>query len=114
VVAKLHAKVDNIRDHHHNKNASVVASRYRKSAIEEHGVLFMIRNRRLAKVATDRAIYKQKLLLKSKLGNGTLRHIIKQRMVAIPDLHLGLQSRRNSKIGYTTVQYAGLLPGGIT
>jgi hypothetical protein len=68
VVAKLHAKVDNIRDHHHNKNASVVASRYRKSAIEEHGVLFMIRNRRLAKVATDRAIYKQKLLLKSKLG----------------------------------------------
>jgi transposase len=67
-VAKLHTKVDNIRDHHHNKNASVVASRYRKSAVEEHGVQFMIRNRRLAKVATDRAIYKQKLLLKSKLG----------------------------------------------
>jgi hypothetical protein len=31
-------------------------------------VQFMIRNRRLAKVATDRAIYKQKLSLKSKLG----------------------------------------------
>ena len=68
VVAKLHTKVDNIRDHHHKKNASVVASRYRKSAVEEHGVQFMIRNRRLAKVATDRAIHKQKLLLKSKLG----------------------------------------------
>ena len=68
VVAKLHTKVDNIRDHHHKKNASVVASRYRKSAVEEHGVLFMIRNRRLAKVATDRAIHKQKLSLKSKLG----------------------------------------------
>jgi putative transposase len=40
VVAKLHTKVDNIRDHHHNKNASVVASGYRKSAVEEHGVLF--------------------------------------------------------------------------
>jgi hypothetical protein len=67
VVAKLHTKVDNIRDHHHKKNASVVASRYRKSAVEEHGVQFMIRNRRLAKVATDRAIHKQKLSLKSKL-----------------------------------------------
>ena len=68
VVAKLHTKVDNIRDHHHKKNASVVESRYRKSAVEEHGVQFMIRNRRLAKVATDRAIHRQKLLLKSKLG----------------------------------------------
>jgi hypothetical protein len=68
VIAKLHTKVDNIRDHHHKKNASVVARRYRKSAVEEHGVQFMIRNRRLAKVATDRAIYKQKLSLKSKLG----------------------------------------------
>ena len=68
VVAKLHTKIDNIRDHHHKKNASVVASRYRKSAVEEHGVQFMIRSRKLAKVATDRAIHKQKLLLKSKLG----------------------------------------------
>jgi putative transposase len=68
VIAKLHTKVDNIRDHHHKKNASVVASRYRKAAVEEHGVQFMIRNRKLAKVATDRAIHKQKLLLKSKLG----------------------------------------------
>ena len=68
VLAKLHTKVDNIRDHHHKKNASVVASRYRKSAVEEHAVQFMIRNRKLAKVATDRAIHKQKLSLKSKLG----------------------------------------------
>jgi transposase len=68
VVAKIHTKVDNIRDHHHKKNASVVASRYRKSAVEEHAAQFMIRNRRLAKIATDRAIHKQKLLLKSKMG----------------------------------------------
>jgi transposase len=76
VVAKLHTKVDNIRDHHHKKNASVVASRYRKSAVEEHAVQFMIRNRKLAKVATDRAIHKQKLLLKSKLG---------KRYIAVPN-----------------------------
>jgi transposase len=69
-------KVDNIRDHHHKKNASVVASRYRKSAVEEHAVQFMIRNRKLAKVATDRAIHKQKLLLKSKLG---------KRYIAVPN-----------------------------
>jgi hypothetical protein len=68
VVAKLHTKVDNLWEHHHKKNASVVASRYRKSAVAEHAVQFMIRNRRLAKVATDRAIHKQKLSLKSKLG----------------------------------------------
>jgi putative transposase len=68
VVAKLHTKVENIRDHHHKKNASVIANRYRNAAVEEHGVQFMIRNRKLAKIASDRAIHKQKLLLKSKMG----------------------------------------------
>ncbi len=69
VVAKIHTKIERIRDHHHKKNASVISNRYRKVAVEEHSVGFMIRNRKLAKVASDRAIHKQKLLLKSKLGN---------------------------------------------
>lgn len=67
-VAKIHTKIDNIRDYHHKKNAAVIAERYKVVAVEEHGVQFMIRNRRLAKVASDRAISAQKMKLKSKLG----------------------------------------------
>lgn len=67
-VAKIHTKVERIRDHHHKKNAALIATRYRRVAVEEHGVQFMIHNRKLAKLASDRAIHKQKLLLKSKLG----------------------------------------------
>ena len=67
-VAKIHTKIERIRDHHHKKNASVIESRYRRVAVEEHPVKFMIRNRNLAKLASDRAIHKQKLALKSKLG----------------------------------------------
>jgi putative transposase len=68
-VARIHAKVDRIRDYYHKKNASVIADRYNLVAVEEHGVNFMIRNKRQAKLASDRAIHKQKLLLKSKLGH---------------------------------------------
>ena len=53
VVARLHAKVFNIRDYHHKKTASILADRYR----------------RVAKAASDRAIGNQKLLLQSKLGS---------------------------------------------
>ena len=67
-VAKLHTKVERIRDHHHKKNASIMANRYNRVAVEEHPVKFMIKNKRLAKAASDRAIHKQKLALKSKLG----------------------------------------------
>jgi len=67
-VATIHTKIERIRDYHHKKNADVIADRYRRLAVEEHSVKFMIRNRRLAKVASDRAIHKQKLLLQSKLG----------------------------------------------
>lgn len=67
-VAKLHTKIDNIRAHHHKKNAAILSDKYRMVAVEEHGVQFMIRNRRQAKAASDRAIHKQKLALKSKLG----------------------------------------------
>ena len=66
VVAKLHARV-NVRDYHHKKTASIIASGYR-AAVEEHGLQFMIRNRRQAKAASDRAIGNRKLLLQSKLG----------------------------------------------
>jgi putative transposase len=68
-VAKIHARIENIRDHYHKKTASEISSKYREFAVEEHGVQFMIRNRRLAKAASDRAIAKQKLLLRSKLGS---------------------------------------------
>ncbi len=68
VVAKIHTKVFNIRDYHHKKTASIIASKYNLVAIEEHGIQFMIRNSRLSKSASDRAIGKQKLLLKSRLG----------------------------------------------
>lgn len=68
VVAKLHTKVERIRDYHHKKNASVIADRYSRVAVEEHSVQFMIKNKRLAKIASDRAIHGQKLALKSKLG----------------------------------------------
>ncbi|MDY0270364.1 RNA-guided endonuclease InsQ/TnpB family protein [Trichloromonas sp.] len=68
VVAKLHTRVFNVRDHHHKKTAAHLASRYHRVAVEEHGLQFMIRNRRLAKAASDRAIGNQKLLLKSRLG----------------------------------------------
>ena len=69
VVAKLHTKFENTRDHYQKKIASVLSDQYRKVAVEEHGVNFMIRNRRLAKSASDRAIAKQKQLLQSKLGS---------------------------------------------
>ena len=69
VVAKLHTKVENVRDCHHKKNASIVEGRFTRVAVEEHPVQFMLKNRRLAKAAADRAIHKQKLLLKNKLGD---------------------------------------------
>lgn len=69
VVAKLHTRVFNVRDYHHKKIASILNSKYNRVAIEEHGLQFMIRNRRLARSASDRAIGNQKLLIRSKLGN---------------------------------------------
>jgi transposase len=67
-VAKLHTKVENTRDYGHKKGAAIVADRFRYVGVEEHGVQFMIRNRRQAEAASDRAIHKQKLALKSALG----------------------------------------------
>ena len=80
-VAKIHTKIERIRDYHHKKNAAVIADRYRRIAVEDHSVKFMIRNRRLAKVASDRAVHKQKLYLKSKLG---------KRYIAAPNTREGI------------------------
>ena len=115
VVAKLHTKVDSIRDYHHKKNASLVASRYRKSAVEEHGVQFMIHNRKLANVAKDPGHPQTKAFCsRASWGSGTFQSLTKQRMVATPrPAPVVLLSRRNSKTGYTTVRYAVLLPGVI-
>ena len=72
VVAKLHTKVARVREYHHCKLASILSSRYRKVAIEEHGLQFMIQNRRLARSASDRAIAAMKHRIASKLGNRLL------------------------------------------
>lgn len=67
-VAKLHTKVFRVRGHGQKKNAAIFGKCYRNVAIEEHGVQFMIRNRRQAKAASDVAIASQKHALRSRLG----------------------------------------------
>jgi transposase len=81
-VAILHTRVFNVRDYHHKKIASIIENRYRNVAVEEHGLQFMIKNRRLAKSASDRAIGKQKQVLASKLGS--------KRYVAVPNKRQGI------------------------
>ena len=71
-LAKAHTKVERCRGHDHAKIASVLQSRYSQVAMEEHGVQFMIRNRRLAKSASDRAIGNLKLRIKSTLPSERL------------------------------------------
>ena len=77
-VAKIHTKVERIREHHHKKNAAIVAGRYNMVAVEDHGAEFMIRNRKLA---SDRATGSQKLRLMSKLGG---------RYIKAPTTHNGV------------------------
>ena len=67
-VGKIHAKVVNTRDHWHKIGARRTEQRYARVAVEEHGANFMIRNRRLARSASDRALSKQKHALASALG----------------------------------------------
>lgn len=67
-LAKAHTKVERCRGNDHAKIASVLESSYSLIAIEEHGVQFMIRNRKLAKSASDRAIGNLKLRIKSTLA----------------------------------------------
>lgn len=67
-VGKVHAKAVNIRDHWHKLIARRTADRYGRVACEDHGLAFMIRNRRLARRASDRAIAGQKQALAAALG----------------------------------------------
>lgn len=67
-VAKLYTKVKNTREHYHKKLASNLEKSYRHVAVEEHGVLFMLRNRKQARAASDRGIAAMKSTLQNKLG----------------------------------------------
>lgn len=72
-VAKLHTKADRVREYHHRKIARQVEGRYRTVAVEEHGVGFMLSNRKLARAASDRAIASLKDRLASVLGPRLIR-----------------------------------------
>lgn len=67
-VAQLHTRVKAIRAHHHAKLAARLDKTYRRVAVEEHGVQFMLRNRRLARAAADRGLAAMKSAVYAKLG----------------------------------------------
>ncbi len=67
-VGRVHTKVSNIRDHWHKLGARRTAERYGRVADEEHGLPFMLQNRRLARSASDRALGAQVQALTSALG----------------------------------------------
>lgn len=69
-LARAHTKVERVRDDAAKKNARRIERRFRRVAVEEHGLVFMQRNRCTAKAASDVAIGKQKQALKSALGKG--------------------------------------------
>ena len=51
-VAKVHTKIERVREYHHKKIASILRNTTNRVAMEEHAVTFMIRNRRLARSAS--------------------------------------------------------------
>lgn len=80
-VGKVHTKVCNIRDHWHKLGARRTEQRYGKVGYEKHGLGFMIRNRRLARAASDRALSHQEHALASVLGD---------RLVLVPNRRPGI------------------------
>lgn len=80
-VGKVHTKVVNIRDHWHKLGARRTEQRYDRVACEDHGAAFMIRNWRLARSASDRALSAQKQALASALG---------PRLVMVPNRRPGI------------------------
>lgn len=68
-VGQVHTKVVNVRDHWHKTAARQIERRYGRVAYEKHGLGFMIRNRRLARAASDRALSAQEHALASALGD---------------------------------------------
>lgn len=81
VVGKIHTKVVNIRDHWHKLGARRSEQRYGRIAMEDHGVQFMIRNRRLARSASDRALSMQKHAFASAFG---------PRLIMVPNRRQGI------------------------
>jgi putative transposase len=69
-LARVHTKVERVRDDAAKKNARRVEQRYSRVAIEEHGLMFMFKNRCLANGAADAAIGAQKKALQNALGKG--------------------------------------------
>lgn len=69
-VAKAHTKVERVREDTARKVARRIERTYSRVAVEEHGLLFLMRNRRLARASADVAIGKQKQALRSALGPG--------------------------------------------
>lgn len=67
-LAKAHTKVERCRDYDQAKIAARLEKQYSVIAIEDHGVTFMLRNRKLARSAADRSIHKLKLRIDSTLG----------------------------------------------
>jgi transposase len=67
-LAKAHTKVERCRAYDHAKIASVLQSTYSHVALEDHGAQFMIRNSRLARSASDRALSSLKSRIKSTLA----------------------------------------------
>ena len=97
VVAKLHTKVARVREHHHCKLASILENCYRKVAIEERGLQFMLQNRRLARAASDRAIAAMKHHIASKLGD---------RLVLTPNRGVGIGGNSQTCLGGASVPKA--------
>lgn len=69
-LAKAHTKVARIRLDVTRKNARKMERRHARVAVEEHGLQFMLSNRRMAKATSDVAIGQQKSALQSALGAG--------------------------------------------
>jgi transposase len=69
-LAKAHTKVERVRTDGARKNARRSEKSFARLAVEDHGLEFMIKNRKLAKATSDVAIGKQKLALKSVMGTG--------------------------------------------
>ncbi len=68
-VGKRHTKAANIREYGHKKLSARLEDRVRRLAMEDHSLQFMVRNRKMARLASDRAIGDFKSHLLSALGN---------------------------------------------
>lgn len=69
-LAKAHTKVANVRKDVAAKVARKVEKKFARVAMEDHGLQFMVKNRRLAKATADVAIGKQKFAIQSTMGKG--------------------------------------------